>query len=41
MGNVISDNNLGLNLCTMSTIYHIVIISDSQREVRREFLVES
>jgi len=33
------DNDLSLNLCVMLTICHIVVILDSQEEVRREFLV--
>ena len=41
MGNIILDNNLGLNLYIVPTAYCIIIISNNQEEVRRRFLVES
>ena len=37
--NITLDKNLGLNLYIILITYYMVIISDSQREVRSEFLV--
>jgi len=38
--NIILDNDLGLNLCIVYTVYYMVIILDGQGEVRSKFLVE-
>ena len=40
IGNIILDNDLGLNLCIVHTVYCMVIILDGQEEVRSKFLVE-
>jgi len=37
----VSYNNLGLNLCIVPTIYHIVIILNDQGEVRKWVLENS
>ena len=36
IGNVISDDNLGLNLCVVPTIYHVVIILNDKVLKRSE-----
>jgi len=36
INNMILDNDLGLNLCIVSTVYYVVIILDGQGEVRSE-----
>ena len=38
--NIILDNDLGLNLCIVHTVYYMVIILDGQGEVRSKFLAE-
>ena len=38
-GNIISDNNLSLNLCIVPTTYYVIIILNDEEEVRSEFLV--
>ena len=37
--NIILDDDFDLNLCIVPTVYYIVIISDSQKEVKSKFLV--